>query len=197
MKFWDRVRSFVSHGRFSGHGGFFGKSLEDIQKTDFFIWFQLTETSRSQEKRGDTLVNFKPAGEKFHDLVTVSLSIDSRQQIFAIGLLLARSFIDDPQDGVFARDIAKSLLRAAPPDPDRPTLSQLADEIEFSHSFQLIVGPAYQPPAPPSTPSLGFQTYLGRRKSYEQAISESKLKLEQISGDAEERWLSISLEARY
>lgn len=194
MSLWARVRDWIRPARVHGGGGLLWKSIEDAQQTEFFRWFQLVETSRAKGKGGRIVVRFRPSGEKFHDLVAVDAAVD-RHIIMSIDLLLARSFIDDARDGIFARDIAKSLLRAAPPDADRAALSGMANEIEFAHDYPLIVGPGYRPPALPPHPSPGFQTYLGRRDSYEQAFSESRLRLEQIHDDVG-RWLRISLRAK-
>ena len=69
---------------------------------------------------------FKPSGEKFHPLVTVKVTTDGAGRILALEMALARSFIDSPRDGIYARDIAKSFLQAGLPasrDGKPPTLS--------------------------------------------------------------------------
>src|SRR5438105_14433165 len=86
--------------------GELGDNVEQARKTEFVRWFHLEETGRT-----GSVVHFKPSAEKFRSLVTVSLSLDSRQRLIGAELVLSRSFIDSGRDGLFARDIAKSFLR--------------------------------------------------------------------------------------
>jgi hypothetical protein len=164
-------------------GAFFGKRLEDVQETEFFRWFSLVETSREWAGRRRSVVKFKPSGEKFHNVVTVELSLDGGGLIRGVRLLLARRFVDDAREGIYARDVTKSLLRAAVADAPTEGLKTLADEIEFRHDYPIIVGPGYQPQPTSPEPSPGFLTYLGRRGEYEQTFPGFTLKLENTADD--------------
>jgi hypothetical protein len=191
MTLWEKVRSFITPDKFPV-GGLLGESLEGVNKTDLFTWFHLTETSRVRAGRGRSVVKFKPSGSKFHDLVTVEVSLNQSGRVVGISLLLERSFVEDDRDGVFARDIAKSLLRTVGGDKPPEELKSLADEIEFAHDYPLIVGPGYRPPPPKPAPSPGFLTYLGRRGTYTQSFPGFALALENIT-DGVRPCLSISL----
>src|SRR5580658_3992168 len=95
-------------GSFSG----FGNTLDNAKKTDFFQFFHLEQTGESAVKDGKIIV-FQPSGEKFHDLVRVYMTVDSKALIQGVELELSRSSVDSPSDGIYARDIAKSFLQAA------------------------------------------------------------------------------------
>jgi len=105
--------------------GELGENVEQARKTEFFRWFHLEETGRM-----GSVVHFKPSAEKFRSLVTVSLSLDSRQRLIGAELVLSRSFIDSGRDGLFARDIAKSFLRVVTSQEERQAIGGLIGEIE-------------------------------------------------------------------
>ena len=142
--------------------GSFGEHLEQARQTEFFRWFQLEETGRSEK-----VVHFKPSGEKFRSLVTLDLTIDSKGRLVGAELILSRSFIDSGRDGMFARDIAKSFVGIATTSAERSTVSSLIAEIEqppANMSTTLLVA---NRPAPklPGSPTPGYQVFLGRRQS--------------------------------
>lgn len=90
--------------------GGFGDSLDQAKGTHFFQWFHLTQTAQEQAA-GSTVTSFKPSGKRFRDLVTFKVTTGRKGDITGMELILSRKFVDSPQDGIFARDIAKSLLR--------------------------------------------------------------------------------------
>ena len=109
--------------------GDLGETLEQARKTEFFRWFHLEETGRTAAEAG-TVVHFKPSAEKFRKLVTLNLTVDSRERLVGAELVLSRSFIDSGRDGIFARDIAKSFLRVVTPASELGSISGLIGEIE-------------------------------------------------------------------
>jgi len=94
--------------------GELGENVEQARKTEFFRWFHLEESGRT-----GSVVYFKPSAERFRSLVTVNLSLDSRERLIGAELVLSRLFIDSGRDGLFARDIAKSFLRVVPSAAER------------------------------------------------------------------------------
>lgn len=145
--------------------GNLGESLEQAKQTEIFRWFHLEETGRTAR-----VVHFQPSGDKFHDLVTLNLSLDSRGRLVGAELVLLRSFVDSGRDGMFARDIAKSFVRVVTRAEERNTVADLLAEIEqppANLSQTLIVG-ARTMPKPPAESTPGYQVFLGKLPSYQQ-----------------------------
>lgn len=160
-----------------------GERLEEMKKTDFFTFFNLKESDRSKDKEGHTVINFRPgrSGE-FPDVVTVSVTLDNdEQRILNMGLMLARSFIDNPTKAIFARDVAKSFIRVAIPEADEPAINDLANEIEFPKELPgYTIERARPDPKLPAQPTPGYLVYLGKRKIHTQQFSKSFLSLTNV-----------------
>lgn len=173
--------------------GFLDHRLEKIRKdSDFFSWFHLEETGPAREEGDRKIVTFKPSGEAFRDLVAIDTSMDGEGRIRELVLVLKRSFIDDATNGIFARDIAKSLLRAAVPRENQPDVADLANEIEFLYSSSKPALTARTDlPKIPEQPTLGYQVYLGQEKRYEQVLSRCVVRLENVNDG-----LKLSLTSR-
>jgi hypothetical protein len=147
--------------------GLFGQSLADAQKSGFFTWFNLAQTA-SQACGGGRALGFRPTGEQFHRLAAVEVVTDAHGAIAAMTLTLDRAFIEDPANGVFARDIAKSFLFDVPGSPTDANVAALAEEIEAgAPSGTVVYRTDAAPPKPEGPPSPGYQVFLGRRASYQ------------------------------
>jgi hypothetical protein len=154
-------------------GGFLSQPLAEVQKDAFFTWFHLAETRRAPIAGGGQKIDFQPTGDKFHDLTRVIVSVNSAMAIERIDLVLKRSFIASPTDGIFASDIAKSFIGGAPPSDNSEKLSSLANEIQYraKSSRPVFVGPGYSPPALPEPPSGAYEVFIGKRRSYAKKLS--------------------------
>lgn len=164
--------------------GFLAHRLEKIRKeSDFFIRFHLEEMEPARQEGGKKIVTFKPAGEAFRDLVTVTVTVDGEGRIREMELVLTRSFVDDTANGIYARDIAKSLLSAAVPRENQADVAGLVGEIEIPISpAQPASGTGRAQPQPPGSQTLGYQVFLGKEKHYEQVLSRCVVRLENRSG---------------
>jgi len=157
--------------------GNLGETLEQAKQTDFFRFFHL-EQSQVSKNEGSTVTAFKPSGEKFRPLVTIRVTTDGAGRILALEMAMVRSFIDDPRDGIFARDIAKSFLQAGLPAPRDSETTDLISEIEFqATSTMTIIKRAANEPKPPEKPTPGYLTYLGKQPSYEHRLRDYLLRL--------------------
>jgi hypothetical protein len=110
------------------------------------------------------IISFKPTGSAFRDLVTVKAVVGSDERISSLGILLARKFIDDPRNGIFARDIAKSFLRSTAPEPDKThhAIQDLANQIEFcGRSGQPVISGPRKIPDFPDEPVPSYRVFLG------------------------------------
>src|SRR5262245_44757395 len=114
--------------------GLIGASLDNAKRHDLFRWFHLEQEGDPRKEGRLQIVAFRPSGVAFHDLVLVSLWIEENGAIQRLRLTLARRFVNDPRQGMFARDIAKSVLRATFRSNDPPELRDLVNEIEFGRA---------------------------------------------------------------
>jgi hypothetical protein len=102
--------------------------LNQARDTWFFQWFHLVRQATRREGDGG-LIRFTPQGGAFRNQVALDLAVDAAGAIGSMTLGLGRKFVDDGDDGPYARDIAQAFLRAALPPADASAVRALADEI--------------------------------------------------------------------
>jgi hypothetical protein len=127
-----------------------GQELLQARDTWFFQWFHLQRQTARREGDGG-LIRFVPQGGAFRNKVALDLAVDAGGAISSMTLGLDRTFVDDPDDGPYARDIAQAFLRAALPPADAALARALADEIA-------TVEPAAEGPQP----SEAYLVFLGQ-----------------------------------
>jgi hypothetical protein len=178
------LTTLVVHGSASGAAfGQLGGRLDQARETEFFRWFHLEQTEVKQAG-GQKVVAFKPGGGKFRALVTLNVTTDGRDRLQALDLVLARAFVDDPRDGVFARDMVKSFLLAVFGDSGDQGLQDLIHEIQYP----MFQGPGVisrTPPADlklPPAPTPCYQAYLGRQPACTLDQAGHSLRLENRRG---------------
>ena len=177
-RLWGVINNWLGNGG-KRCGSLRWQRIEDAKQADLFHWFSLVEVGSAKDESGNTVISFRPEGEKFRRLVKLDAALDKQDRITALNLSLAKPFVDDDKDGIFARDIAKSFLRSALPEPDDGSVTVLADEIEYRHNFSVITRAPSHRPQLPSQPTAGFLTFVGGRQLYEEAFSRSDLRIEQ------------------
>jgi hypothetical protein len=163
-----------------------GTDLDTAQRGDLFTWFHLERVGQARDQNGRERVDFRPTGEGFRPLVQLSTWLDPESRIVQLRLALARHFVDDPRQGVFARDIAKSLLRATARRGEPPELRDLAHEIEFGHAGHatpVILAASRAPPPLPQAPSPGYRVYLGGAGSHAIAWPGGLVEIEDLGGE--------------
>jgi hypothetical protein len=172
-----------------------GLRLSEADKTDFFSWFHLREIDRQKDTQGQTTVIFKPEGESVREFVTVKVVLRDPDQIIAIQLILSRSFVDDRRtNGVLARDISKSLLRAAIPDADQRPIHDLVDAVQADRQNSDMIVFSRKPQKQPDLLTPGYQTYLGKQQLYRKDLSSSVLTMENTGeGGAELLAIKVSV----
>jgi hypothetical protein len=183
-KVWRRLTvllaTLVLHGSASGATfGQFGGRLDQAKEANFFQWFHLEQTDL-RRAGAQTVVAFKPSGEKFRPLVTLNVTTDGQEGLQALELVMSRVFVDDPRDGVFARDIVKSLLLAVFAGAGDQGLTDLTNELQYP----LFYGPGVivRPPSAdlklPEAPTPCYQVYLGRQTACTLDLADQRLRLE-------------------
>src|SRR5262245_39371484 len=178
--------------------GQLGMTFAGLQKADLFTWFHLEQVSVTPDAQGQSIIVLKPGGEKFRALVTVNVTVSPNDHVLATELILARSFVDHPTEGIFARDIAKSFLHTMVPQEDHGVTSDLANEIEYQYpeNLEVFVLTAKRPEiALPAVPTAGYQTFLGQQQAFTQSLSRCTLELENLQREGT-KWLRISIQMR-
>ena len=115
------------------------KNIYTIDNCNYFVdfkFFNLTEAGPRTSEGGLNVVTFRPAGGNFRRLVKVNVTVGGDGAVRAMELTVDRSFVEDRANGIFARDVAKSFLRAAVPKADAPKIGDLANEIEFPKELE-------------------------------------------------------------
>jgi hypothetical protein len=143
--------------------GLMGSTLAAARQTDLFTFFHFVPLREEAGSGGNRVTFFKPSGDAFKALVTLSVTTDKQDAIQELHLTVMRSFIDDPKKSIYAGDLVKSLLRNAAGNSPGDPVGSLATEIERrSISGASVTVLTAQPLPPiPATPSAAYQTYAG------------------------------------
>lgn len=154
-----------------------GSSFGDAIASPFFSWFHFEPAEVPRR--------FRPSGAAFHALVALDVETtgeprlgagaprpEGAEQVAGVTLRVLRRFIDDPRNGVFARDVTKSFLRAALSPEMLTAIPAMSDTVaaieDLSQSVPVIVrtrSPWHAPDTTVSTP--GYDVYLGRQAMWE------------------------------
>jgi CHAT domain-containing protein len=155
--------------------GQLGPNKSSALKSEFFTFFDLRQVD-SAARDGETAITYKPQARQFRDLVTAVLTVDASQNIVGAQLALNRSFIEDPANGVFARDIAKSFLLAC--------VTDLEEYPELSDAAKTI----YRPSKDKLENSPALRVYVRMQESCSLTIPAGRLRMRNTS-DGREQWL--------
>jgi hypothetical protein len=159
-----------------------GSKLSDAQQSNFFTWFHLEQTGPAQTLCDGKFAEYKPSGSTLRALTSVHVTSDGQERIQSLELILTRSFIEDRVNGIYARDIAKSLLQSALSDADRDRFKELINQIEFlfSRGRPMIMRASRQTPNLPEEPTPGYAVYLGKSERWEDRIWEGTIVIENL-----------------
>lgn len=163
-----------------------GLDLLSARDSWFFDWFHLVRQTAARDAAGGR-IRFAPQGKAFRRFVAVDVAVDDAGLITALSLGLDRRFVDDPDDGRYARDIAQAFLRAALPRELEPA-RRLADEISpASEEAEPLPGE--------SGPSQGLQVFAGDRPEWAVDLGSARLSLGNV-GVGDQVWLLMTIEGR-
>jgi hypothetical protein len=158
----------------SGDHGLLGTDLASAQShSDYFQFFNLGPIDNSSSSATERL--FKPSGGDFRQLVSVYVATDSKQVITGLRVVVARSFIDDPAKGVFARDLIKSSLLSAVDASSAASLNDLATEILYRDRKGTIL--TREQPRLSKTPSEAYLVVAGTNSDWEDKVGSNKIHL--------------------
>jgi len=176
-----------------------GSGLAEVrEESDFFRFFHFEPAEPEHGSGGAAVTLFKPSGPAFRAWVTLAVSVGVKDaRIEGLDLSIARRFIDDAQNGIFAADLAQSFLLNALPPVDRPGVESLAHEImdQARTTRPVITGDASFLSRPAPAPSPSYLTYLGQKESHFTDLKNSSVTL-QNERDATGAWLKITARRR-
>jgi hypothetical protein len=172
-----------------------GMKIDQAKKTDFFTFFCLEQKASEKTSADGVMLTFKPGSAKFARLVTVRVTLDVEQTIRGMELELSRSFIDHSFDGVFARDIAKSMLIDTLPKADAAKVRDLINEIAHGKmpGRETVIISGRRPPKLPEQPTEGYQTFLGKRETFSRELVKTHLEMHNRKNDEAGATLTIAV----
>ena len=140
-----------------------GSKLSVAEKTDFFVFFNFAPVGEEKQADGTLDTSFKPTGDAFKALVTLDVGTDANGVITKLDLAVARSFIDDPKNGIYAADLVKSFLGNAAATSAGDEATSLAAEINTRTMMKMSGTLLTAQPLPQvsAAPSAAYQTYAG------------------------------------
>jgi hypothetical protein len=167
-----------------GREGFLGASLDILRtRNEFFSWFHFEPVGEGEPLTGGVITEFRPSGPAFRPFVALRVTTDQDKRIRTLSLEIARRFIDDPKNGIFAADLAKSFLRNVAAPYDRPVLDELASEIEAKGMLASsgLMARGTVPDDVVSRPlSPAGCVYFGRTEAWETRLGRSLLTLAHV-----------------
>ena len=144
--------------------GLIGATLATVEKShDLFTFFNLARMG-SESLPDHTVVTYQPTAPTFRALVTLYITTDARGTIEQMRLEVARSFIDDAQQGIFAADLIKSLLAGVGNAFGKDDIAALASEIHARSMLnpgQTLIT-AQPTPVLSKQPSAAYLAYAGK-----------------------------------
>lgn len=118
----------------------YGKQLSKAYSDDFFQFFRFRVVGVSITKDGFMEIIFKPPKRNpSRTSVKLKVVLTKEGAIKRMDLGLARSFINDSKQGMFARDVAKSFIQAGVHKDDYDKVRPLVNEIFFRQKLTPIV----------------------------------------------------------
>jgi hypothetical protein len=166
----------------------------DLQKTDFFKFFNVHEVASEAQPSGGTLLKLKTGG--FQESVDLELMLDASRNITVARLYLTRGWVGNGQHvNPFATDIASSFLTAFSAPEDLKQVRYFADGLRELHGTgdQVIhLNPVSEPASltPPDV-ALFLDTFKGASTDFTAEMSRARLDASNSTGTELQRLLLL------
>jgi hypothetical protein len=172
-----------------------GDRLDEATKRDLFTFFHLEQATTVDRLGGGQAATFRPTAPKFHDAVAVTVTINKTGRLLDAQLRLDRDLIEskDLISRASAADIAKSFLAATTANDDAPYVTFLVNEITNAMNRGASVKGSAPSLRLPSQPTPGFLTFLGKEKQFDQRLTRSLLRMQNVE-DSGKPMLVVSIE---
>jgi hypothetical protein len=162
--------------------GSFGSTPDDVLLTDFYGWFHFGQLADSHVDDGATTMTHRTTGG-FRDLVTLTVATGADGLIDLLSLRVARSFIDDPRDGIFALDVVASFIREGAADQGfvdgfALLLGDLrSHRHRYGHVIYVDSNPLPEMPRLPGDFGPALAVYDGREAAFGARLAHTDLRL--------------------
>ena len=171
-------------------------SYEDLQKTDFFSFFNFSESGRKPMSGGLQEIYLKPGG--FPEFIDVRMKVDQSQTLHEGVLYLDRDWIGGPMTvSPFGKDLAKSFIAAVTPLVDREKADSILSTIWNIHGSSGKVSPLSSLSSKEVESESPFEklenVYFGVEEKFEMTLKESCIRVENVV-DVGRKRLKISIE---
>ena len=169
--------------------------MDLAKKTDFFRFFHLEEAGTKPAEEDGSVIDFKPSGPSFHDLVDLNVTVQNKAAQKLI-LAMNRSFVSGSETLPFAADFAKSFLAFALAEAKSGPIADLTKEIDTWWRSERTFVPV--PGSPDSTkvpmlPSGAYMVYIGGGAMHVLPFRNGRVTLENVRQNARSR-LQITVE---
>ncbi len=169
--------------------------LRGKHQSELFSFFCLEPVPELSDKKA-MKIGFKPTGEALRDFTTLFCLLDDKDQIESMELIIKRSFLDDPVQGIFAADLAKSFLYGVIGRENASSIRALAAEIEsraVTTRPRLVAAANSGADTKNMPPSPGYRAFRGETNLEQISSGSYILKLNNIDLDGL-RALSMNIE---
>ena len=161
-------------------------------ESDYFQFFCLKQVGSAETlPTGGQRLVFKPSGSEFGPLVTIFVETDSKGLITTLRAVVARSFVDDSRNGIYARDLIKSTVLAAATQADLG-LNELSEEI-LHRDIKGTTIYLHEKPHLSDTPTAAFLVVAGTNSEWQTTVATGPIKL---TNETQENRPSLVIEIR-
>lgn len=165
-------------------------SYEELKKSEFFSFFNLSEVKRVPADNGDLQIALKTGG--FREFIDIQLTVDKNDWAREAVLFIDRSWIGDAKRlSPFAKDLAKSFISAMTASRDRKQAKLFTDAIwnlkgTEDHVISLRQEAESSGPLPPDV-SKALDVYAGTQRRLRAPMLATDLILENVTADGRDR----------
>lgn len=165
------------------------ESYEELKKSEFFSFFNISEVKRVPAENGDTQVWLKTGG--FREFIDLQLTIEKTSRVREAVLLIDRSWIGDKVHlSPFAKDLAKSYIGALVAESDKKQAKFFTEALwNLSGSGDRVLrrqqeeGPAELPP----DVKRALAVYTGAERRLRAPMLATDLIFENVTADGKDR----------
>lgn len=164
-------------------------SYEELKKSEFFSFFNISEVKRVPADSGDTQVWLKTGG--FREFIDLQLTVEKTSRVREAVLFIDRSWIGDKVHlSPFAKDLAKSYISALVAESDKKQAKLFTEALwNLSGSGDRILrrqqeeGPAELPP----DVKRALEVYTGGERRLRAPMLATDLIFENVTADGKDR----------
>lgn len=172
---------------------------KELQKSEFFGFFNIHETERQASGQGLVVLHFKPGGSQ--EFIDIEMHMDENDGIVEAIVLLDRAWIGGTGHvNVFANDIAKSFIDALVPADDHgaiePLVAAIMDTRGSGDRVIALQPQRQQRPALDGAGAKALAVYTGTVRGQSLILSRCEITLENVTLEGKDR-LRVRVQAKH